>query len=272
MKSTALTTPKHAPKPITDEASAAAAIQSHCQTLESGVRLSLASMIALGASLAHAKNVLGYSVGRPSEKCSSDLNISENTPKREPWPKLAARLTGKSYFWCQTLQKAAARIITQLEKSDAPTDQQAAAVLSAPPAEWTAEDYDGLSAVLANRFDADTFTGLLGELGLLGGGHEENPGHRLDDHRGGSGQGSGGEPPTPPKKPGRAEEAQLFFSPVWRTLLDARSANLDNYRQRLHALPLRSADPLKKLGLLDLKAEHEAHLAEINAALEARQN
>lgn len=271
MKSTALTTPKPAPKPITDEASAAAAIQTHCQTLESGVRLTVSGMVALGATLAHTKTVLGYSHGGIREGASSsDSNLP---PKRESWPKLAARLTGKSYDWCNTLQKAAKSITDKLAKSELGTEQQAAAVLSAPPAHWTAEDYDGLSAVLANRFDADTFTGLLGELGLLGGGHEENPGHRLDGHRGGSGKASDDdEPATPPKKPGRAEEAQLFFSPVWRTLLDARSANLDNYRERLHALPLRSADPLKKLGLLDLKAEHEAHLAEINAALEARQN
>lgn len=269
MKSTSLTTPKPAaPTPITDEASAAAAIHTHCQTLESGVRLTVSGMVALGATLAHTKNVLGYSHGGVREGASSsDSNLP---PKRESWPKLVARLTGKSYDWCNTLLKAAKSITDKLAKSELPTERQAAAVLSAPPAHWTADDYDGLSAVLANRFDADTFTGLLGELGLLGGdedgGGNENPGSRLDGHRGSGGSGK------PDKKPGRAEVAQVFFRSVFQTLVDSRNANPERFRERLHALPMRSPDPLKKLGLLDLKAEYQAHLAEIEAVIEAARN
>lgn len=173
------------------------------------------------------------------------------------WKDRCERETGRSYRWCQDLMKAATVAIENLP------NKVSRLLTSNLPGDWT----DDHLRIIAEHMDGDlkvaTVRGLLA-LGSLEALTENSAGGRYHPRK--------GDPADPAQGRDWHREAVQLLLPAFKNLSRLRLSDTEAYRMRLRHLPMRADDPTREAGLLELQAEHRAHLSEIEAAIAAREN
>ncbi len=131
----------------------------HAEAISGGVKLTVAGCIALGLELNKIKAELGYAHGGNRGASSRNTNLK--------WPDLVAQETGFSYdrcnYFAKTAEKVREKILARKTKATAPVR----AILQAPPAEWSHDDYLAFADHLGEHFAAETFRGLMLDIGLI---------------------------------------------------------------------------------------------------------
>lgn len=220
----------------------------HANRIKKLTCLVIAAPVALGAELLRIKAEINPKIGRPS-KTGNDLPISGEITEATPWRDLVAEKTGLSYEACRRAMLAAERVIHRLETSKQAHHKSAAKLLKAPPAEWTDDDYAGLSETVGAVYDADTFNQLLIECGVIR--------DKTKDLAGGNKPGLLGKSG---KSLSARDEAAHYWRNYYRALASDR-ADEATFRKRLRYLPVTSDNPAEETSLADLAAELDAHRA-----------
>lgn len=133
------------------------AARAHAAAIGTGVKLTIASCLALGLELNRLKVELGYTHGGPS---SSKANLV-------PWTELVARETGFCYDRCNKFCKTAEAVRALIMGSRKKTDLAIKPIVTSPPAAWSTDDYVAFAEHVALHFHAETFKELMQDLGLL---------------------------------------------------------------------------------------------------------
>jgi hypothetical protein len=134
------------------------AARKHADTIRRGLRMTVASCVALGLELLKLKDEVGAKHGGSRGASLHDANLK--------WPKLVERETGFNYVRCQDFMRAARAVRDRITASRKKGDAQVKLIATSPPSTWTEADYEAFAQHIGDAFEADTFKALLLDLGF----------------------------------------------------------------------------------------------------------
>jgi hypothetical protein len=134
------------------------AARKHADTARKGLRLTVASCVALGLELTRLKQEIGSVHGGARRSSSDNPNLK--------WPELVSRETGFSYDRCNDFIKAAKAVRERISSSRKKGEKEIKMIVQAPPSQWTDDDYEQFSQHVEDAFQADTFKSLMLDLGF----------------------------------------------------------------------------------------------------------
>jgi hypothetical protein len=220
-------------------------IRRHHALMGYGTRMLIGATVAAGAALNQLRDEIQPAKGRPT-KNSNNVAIYSQTP----WRDLVKTHSGINYETCRRSEKVAADLILKLKSKRDAESKRAVELLQHPETIDTYEDYDLLSRVAGQTYDADTWTGILIEVGLLRA-PVQNPGL------------PGG---AAPKKLTLAQEATIAAN-GFLAYLRQQTVNAELWRKRLAALPLDPTGDPKTPSLTELRAELADRLTEVDSVI-----
>ncbi|HRQ87820.1 MAG TPA: hypothetical protein PLA50_03420 [Bacteroidia bacterium] len=225
-----------------------AAARKHAHVARMSAALFIGANVALGAELRKLRAT--HSVQRGGDRKSKCYNVAlcSDAPT---WVDLVKTQSGCGWETARRCEKVADDILLRLEGKRDKASAAARRLVSDPSKIASADDYAVLASVAGALYDADTWTGILVEAGIV---------------RPSIAQLAAGKPRSLPDK-GKpiplAEEARLVACSYLERLREPL-AHHEKWRQRLAALPLDPTGDPKSPSLSDLRAEISDRLNELD--------
>jgi hypothetical protein len=220
-------------------------IRRHRAVMGCGTQLLIGASTLLGAAMNKLRDQIQPAKGRPV-KNDNPVAIYSNTP----WKELVQVHAGVGHETCRRAEKVASDLVARLRGKRDAESKRALEIMADPTLATGYEDYALISRVAAQTYDADTWTGILIEVGLIRP-PVSNPGL------------PGG---AAPKKLTLAQEATIAAN-GFLAYLRNQTVNAELWRKRLAALPLDPTGDPKTPSLAELRAEIADRLTEVDSVI-----
>jgi hypothetical protein len=219
------------------------ALHSHIGVARTCAVISIGAYVAAGAEVAVLRDEVQPKTGP-----------RDTTAALVPWSDLVEQQTGLKYEIARRCEKVAIDLSTRLSSKRDKDSLAAKALLRDTRRQFTADEYAVLAKAAGAVYDADTWTGILIETGIL----------RAPVRN------ALGTSEAPTKIP-VAEEARIFALGLIKSLRTV-FAHGEKVRQRLAALPLQPTGDPDRPSLAELKAELEDRLAAVKEVIDRKLN
>lgn len=222
----------------------------HAAIAKASAHLVVGANVALGAELARLRKKIRPSAGQP-KRISNHVANSFGLADATPWRDLVKAHAGVNHETCRRSEKIADDLLRNLQGKRDEDSKKARRLLLDPSLCRDLADYATLAKVAGAIYDADSWTAVLVEAGVL------RPSISQIAAQTGRGQRTDAEPVP------LDVEARIHALGFLRALR-SETAHRELWRQRLAVLPLDSTGDPDSPSLADLRSELNDRLTEVD--------
>lgn len=215
--------------------------RNHAAIMRTGAILFKGAAVALGAELIRLREEFQPVRGHLAEGDSLT------------WRERVEQQTGHSWETCRRAEKVAVDLLTRMNGKRDQSSRRVRDLLTRAGHAFTADDYGTLAGAVGEVYDADTWTGILQEIGII-----RRPVKALTNSTGN-------------KKISLIEEARLYALGFVRAL-QTPGNHRAQWLKRLGTLPLEPTGDSKNPSLTEIYAELEERTKEVKSVIDRKMN